>query len=417
MKETRLEPGLISVFRLYVGLRAIMVLLNVSDIALQEDAGWDVAFYLGVGLIEIGILSLYLFWPPMLRKLSQGHLPIALGVSATLPIIAMSAFFYGKLEAEPGLAGHIIYAGGYELLVSLLFSLFLISWQYNFRAVVIFCVWTTMLQIALVARPLRQDWSSLQSMFETLGIRVIIFLILGYLIVRLMNIQREQRRALREANNRLAAYAATIEQLAVSRERNRVACELHDTLAHTLSGLAVQLDSITTLWDSIPPEANAMLQEALTTTRSGLNETRRALQDLRASPLEDLGLNLAIRTLAEDTAVRGKLSMEIELTEDINSLPPEVEHCFYRVAQESLENVLKHAKAQQVSVHLSQIDRLTILAVSDNGEGLVVNKLEQDHHFGIKGMRERAEMIGAKFEITSQPGRGTIINLKWQGKE
>ncbi len=417
MKETRLESGLISVFRLYIGLRAILVLLNVSDIALEEDAGWDVAFYLSVGLIEIGILSLYLFWPPMLPKLSPGHLPIALGISATLPIIAMSAFFYGKLEAEPSLAGHIIYAGGYELLVSLLFSLFLISWQYNFRAVVIFCVGTTMLQLALMAWPLRQDWFSMQLMFETLGIRVIIFLILGYLIVRLINIQREQRRALREANNRLVAYAATIEQLAVSRERNRVARELHDTLAHALSGLAVQLDSITTLWDTIPPQAKAMLQEALTTTRSGLDETRRALQDLRASPLEDLGLNLAIRTLAEDAAARGKLSIEIELTEDINNLPPEVEHCFYRIAQESLENVPKHAQAQKVSLHSTQENGLMTLSISDNGEGFAVDKLEQDHHFGIKGMCERAEMIGAKFEITSQPDRGTIINLKWQGKK
>jgi signal transduction histidine kinase len=417
MNETRLEPGLISVFRLYIGLRAILMLLNVSDIAIDEDADWDVAFYLGVSVVEISLLSLYLFWPPMQRKLSMGHLPIALGISATLPIIAMSAFYYGRLNTEPDIAQHIIYAGGYELLVGLLFTLFLISWQYNFGAVVIFCVWTTILQIALVAWPLSQDWSNIESMFELLGIRVIIFLILGYLIVRLMNIQREQRRALREANNQLVAYAATMEQLAVSRERNRMARELHDTLAHTLSGLAVQLDSMTTLWDSMPPEANTMLTEALTTTRSGLDETRRALQDLRASPLEDLGLNLAIRTLAEDAAARGKLSLEIELTETINNLPPDVEHCFYRVAQESLENVLKHAQAQQVSIHLSQTNEMTTLTISDNGEGFVVDQSAQEYHFGIKGMYERAEMIGAQLDITSQSGQGTTVNLRWQGKE
>jgi signal transduction histidine kinase len=386
---------------------------------MEEDAGWDVnlylMIYLMIGVIEIVILSFYLFWPPMTRKLSRGHLPIALGLSATLPLIAINSFFYGNLNGEPGQA-HIIYMGNYELLVELLIPLFLISWQYKFRAVVVFCLWTTSLQFVLVAQPLWQDSSSMELMFVTLATRTLLFLVLGYLIVRLMTIQREQRRALQEANNRLVAYAATMEQLAVSRERNRVARELHDTLAHTLSGLAVQLDSITTLWISIPPEADAMLQEALITTRSGLDETRRALQDLRATPLEDLGLNLAIRTLAEDAAARGKLSVEIELAETINNLPPEVEHCFYRVAQESLENVLKHARAQQVSVHLAQIDGSMTLTVSDNGVGFAVDEVAQNHHFGIKGMHERAEMIGAIFEIMSQPGQGTTVNLRWQRK-
>ncbi len=414
MKETKIEAGLIPVFRLYIGFRVLEILFIAGDVGIGKILEEIPAFfYFMISLIEISILSLYLFWSPMLRKLEQGHLLITLTISSIMPIIAMSSFLYYE-NPEPGLPAHIIQIGGFELLANLLFSLFLISWQYNFRVVLIFSIGTALLQAALFAWPLRYNLEMMGVMFETLGMRTLVFLVFGYLIVRLMNIQREQRQALKEANNRLVAYTATLEQLATSRERNRMARELHDTLAHTLSGLAVQLDSVTTLWDSIPPKADAMLEEALATTRSGLNETRRALQDLRASPLEDLGLGLAIRTLAEDAATRGNLSLEIELSEALNTFPLEVEHCFYRVAQEALGNVLKHAKAQKVSVHLSQANEHVTLTVTDDGEGFAPNIATQDEHFGLKGIYERAKLIGAILKITSQPGQGTTVLLSWE---
>lgn len=413
MKQTHLEPGLLPVFRLYVGLRLIEVFFQAIDFGLQGKLGEiSPSIYIVISLTEIGILSLYLFWSPLCRKLTHGHLPLVLGISATLPIVAMSSFLYNDPKSH--LMAHIIEEGSVELLANLLIVLVLISWQYHFRAVLLFCLGTSTLQLMLFGLPLSQNSAMMRSMLATLLIRTIVFLIVGYLIVRLMNTQREQRRALRQANDRLVAYAATLEQLAISRERNRMARELHDTLAHTLSGLAVQLDSVTTLWDSIPPEANAMLEKSLATIRSGLDETRRALQALRATPLDDLGLSLAIRTLAEETAARGNLLLEIELPEEANTLPPEVEHCFYRVTQEALENVLKHARAQKVSVHLRQVNGRLALTIEDNGEGFRPDTEAQDHHFGIKGMFERAEMVGAAFEITSQPGQGSTVYLSWE---
>ena len=88
--------------------------------------------------------------------------------------------------------------------------------------------------------------------------RIVIFIIIGFMITRLMKTQREQRAALLQSNVKLTHYATTLEQLAISQERNRLARELHDTLAHTLSGLAVQLDAVSTLWDDPPGQVDAL---------------------------------------------------------------------------------------------------------------------------------------------------------------
>src|SRR4029078_5838718 len=107
-----------------------------------------------------------------------------------------------------------------------------------------------------------------------------------------------------EANAKLVDYASTNEQLAVTRERNRVARDMHDTLAHTLSAVSVQLEAADSVWDSQPQQAHELLQKSLASARAGLGETRRAVRALRASPLDDLGLGLALRDLAESTADR-----------------------------------------------------------------------------------------------------------------
>src|SRR5439155_20678930 len=128
-------------------------------------------------------------------------------------------------------------------------------------------------------------------------------------------------------------HAGTLESLAVSRERNRMARELHDTLAHTLSGLSVQLETVEAYWDVEPRTAHAMLDRALEATRDGLQETRRALKALRASPLDDLGLGLALRRMAESAVARANIELDLEIPEQVPPLAPDVEHCIYRVAQ------------------------------------------------------------------------------------
>jgi signal transduction histidine kinase len=207
-------------------------------------------------------------------------------------------------------------------------------------------------------------------------------------------------------------YAAALEELTISRERNRLARELHDTLAHTLSGLVVQLEAIATIWGSMPLKASAMLEQALDTTRAGLSETRRALQDLLATPLEDLGLTLAIRSLAENVAARGGLRLQLDVPGHIDDLSPEVKQVYYRVAQEALENVVQHASASQVSVSLRHSSGQLILEVSDDGVGFAEESIISCDQLGIKGMQERADLIGGTLEVESQVRQGTTIRLR-----
>ena len=244
--------------------------------------------------------------------------------------------------------------------------------------------------------------------------RTIAFLIIGFIITRLMTAQRVQRKALADANRKLVQYASTVEQLTISRERNRLSRELHDTLAHTLSALAVQVDAVMAVWEPIPDKAREMLEGMLDNTRRGLDETRRALRDLRAAPLEDMGLALAVRALAEDFAARHELSLQLDVPEDIDSLPPEIEHGYYRVAQEALENIAQHAGAQHVKVMLSCNNGDLYLEVTDDGKGFDADLSGAEQGFGLQGMRERAELIGADLEVKNSLDGGTIVQLSME---
>jgi len=206
-----------------------------------------------------------------------------------------------------------------------------------------------------------------------------------------------------------------LEDLTISRERNRMARELHDTLAHTLSALAVQLETVKAYWEVDPMAAQGMLDKSLETTRSGLQETRRALKSLRASPLDDLGLVLALRKMAEETAARANLRLELSLPDQPVSDSAEGAHAIYRVAQEAMANAAHHAQAQTLAVRLSVNGSGLSLEVRDDGQGFNRQQGQTAGHFGLAGMVERAQLAGGQLTIDSRPGRGTTIRLVIEG--
>ena len=242
-------------------------------------------------------------------------------------------------------------------------------------------------------------------------IRTSAFILIGYLVVKMMTTQRRLRQELAQTNTRLAQYAGTLDQLATSRERNRLARELHDVVAHSLSGAAVELEAVKVLWDSEPVRAQAMLDQSLKTIRSGLTETRRALQSLRATPLEDMGLALAVRHLAESISSRAGIQVDLDIGDELGDYAPDAEQCVYRVAEEALANAAEHARAHCISIRLAQNSRQLCLVVADDGQGFDPQQVDRSHSYGLRGMQERAEMAGGYFTVQSQPGGGTTISL------
>ena len=414
MKDKGIEPGLLNIFRLFIGLETVayLFLTAYSGPILNAFLSKDVNPTRDqVNLATSFLLLLYLSIPWLERKLKRFYLPLALIAATIFPMINSSVYFVTRLE-EVSL--NIVFSA-FQLIPLLFVPLVLIAWQYSFREVLLFSLLTGIYDVSsawIIAE--RLNLSVLQIMGVDF-LRTTSFIIVGYIICELIKTQRDQRRHLMDANVRLAQHALTLEQLAVSRERNRLARELHDTLAHTLSGLAVQLEAIKTILDPEQIETAEMLEVSLATTRSGLSETRRALRDLRAAPLTDLGLCLALRTLAESTAERANLELESRIPEEMADLPPHVEQGIYRIAQETFENIIQHANAHRLSVTLAQLDNRIELSIMDDGQGFSPDIISPGEHFGLQGMEERASMIGAVLTVSSNQDHGTTIQLTLEG--
>jgi signal transduction histidine kinase len=218
-------------------------------------------------------------------------------------------------------------------------------------------------------------------------IQTVIFLAVGFAISYLMSRLRRQQQSLEDANIRLTHYASTLDQLATTRERNRLARELHDTLAHTLSGLSVQLETTKAYWDVDQEMARSSLERSLAAAHSGLQETRRALKALRASPLDDLGLAAAIKGLADGAAARSNLALELSLPNNIPVLSPDVEQAVYRIAQEAIANVVNHANAKKLTVQLEFTGGKLKLLVRDDGAGFEPEKINKASQFGLTNAR------------------------------
>ncbi|MCX6030182.1 MAG: sensor histidine kinase [Chloroflexi bacterium] len=412
-RRSTLEPGLLSLFRMLTAFRVGLVMLGALGIQ-RHSGAWSTLL---LGLADGSVLLVYLAWPGLPRRLGRLYLPLGLGIAVVGPLLTQHAL---APFSEIWTVAPLLMA--WQQLPVLLIPVVLIAWQYGFRAALIVIIGTPLLDLGLAF--LFGGSSGIMSLFPAeasldlarglavaLFSRTITLLVAGYMVSRLVMAQRQQRAALAQANARLVGYAATLEQLTTSRERNRLARELHDTLAHSLSAMAVQLEAADALWDTAPDEARRRLARSLDTTRDGLAETRRALQALRASPLDDLGLGLAVRALGESVAARNRLAVDVQAPETIERLSPAVEQCVYRVAQEALENVTRHAVARRVSVGLDVQGQRVVLTVADDGQGFDVAAALADDRFGVRGMQERAEMVGGALEVTSAPGQGTMVRL------
>jgi len=196
-------------------------------------------------------------------------------------------------------------------------------------------------------------------------------------------------------------------------ERSRISLELHDEAGQALTALKLNLALIR---DSLPQElANIRNQmaEAISLTESTMNQVRSLAHNLRPPALDAVGLNQTMKDYCKRIARQTDLQMEYNGV-DIPELPGHYQSSLYRVLQESLTNVIKHAQATQVSVELRIEEKIVYLQIADNGKGFIYQAASSDPKkgIGLMGIEERMEALGGTMEIFSQPGHGTILQVQ-----
>lgn len=212
---------------------------------------------------------------------------------------------------------------------------------------------------------------------------------------------------LRRANHRLASYATQAEELATTRERNRLAREIHDNLGHYLTIVNVQIEAARTVMEKDPEKAADALSKAQRLTQEGLSSVRQSVSALRESPLGERPLSDAIHALATETEAAG-LATTVTINGNIRPLDPKIELTLYRAVQESLTNVRKHAHATHTELTLDYNQTTHVdLIVQDNGRGAQ----ETENGFGLLGLKERIQLLDGQLNIETTPGAGFALHI------
>ena len=201
------------------------------------------------------------------------------------------------------------------------------------------------------------------------------------------------------------------EETAAAAERTRLARELHDAVTQTLFSASLIAEVLPDLWQMNETEARRRLEELRQLTRGALAEMRTLLVELRPNALVQIPLADLVQQLCESMIGRARLPIEVS-AEGQRKLTPDVQVALYRITQEALNNVVKHSRATQAIVTLRLQDTVR-LSIADNGSGFDPALVSADH-LGLKIMRERADAIGARLSISSEPGEGTQVTVSWK---
>jgi two-component system NarL family sensor kinase len=208
-----------------------------------------------------------------------------------------------------------------------------------------------------------------------------------------------------------ARLAENATQLARAEERTRIAREIHDTLAQGLTAIALNIEGAMHRLDKHPQQARQRLERALAMARENLEDARRSVLDLRSAarlegkPLAEALAGLA-RSFTSDTGVRVEVHAE-----NVTGLSLRTESELFRIAQETLTNVRKHAHARCVQIALRRRGTTVTLAIQDDGSGFSPRTRHAETH-GLIGMRERAKLLGGRLEVSSAPGKGTRVTAR-----
>jgi two-component system nitrate/nitrite sensor histidine kinase NarX len=207
---------------------------------------------------------------------------------------------------------------------------------------------------------------------------------------------------------------AQLREAAAAAERERLARELHDAVTQALFSASLIAETLPQVWERYPEEGQRGLEQLRRLTRGTLAEMRSLLLELRPAALSEQRLDALLRQLADGMRARTMTAVTTTVIGDC-SLPLEVRFALYRIAQEALNNVTKHARASQVTIGLECTLEKTALRIDDDGCGFDLEHTRAQQ-MGLRIMRERAQDIGADLWIQSQPGQGTALLVTWPGE-
>jgi signal transduction histidine kinase len=217
----------------------------------------------------------------------------------------------------------------------------------------------------------------------------------------------------RQVARQTAVIGGQLQREAVAEERVRIAREFHDTVQQQLAGINLELETTELNFERSPVEARESVKLSRQMIRHSLAETRQTIWDLRSPTLERGGLVAAIDDLASSLRKSNSAQIGFQTTGESRRLPGSVEQALFRIAQEAVTNALKHGQARHCDVTIDFEPRTVHLRVRDDGVGFPPGSTAGDGqpHFGVLGMQERANKMGATFEIRSQPGKGTTVDV------
>lgn len=264
---------------------------------------------------------------------------------------------------------------------------------------------------------INQNLSRLASMPESWQVSVfqtnviilfmLVLLFVCLLVDALLNSHKSQQK-LEVAHTQLQQYALQIEGQAALQERNRIAREIHDSLGHSLTAQTILLENVLLFWEQEPKRAQSYLFDAKDSAYQALKEVSRSVAALRDAPQSDKPLQTGITELVSRVCQSTPMTpvCEINVT---TTLSDELNLAAYRIVQEALTNVVKHAQATKLSVHLSTKPQCLHVQVLDDGKGFDPSK--NTTGFGLRGMKERAISLGGTFQIWSSPGTGCRVSV------
>jgi PAS domain S-box-containing protein len=202
-------------------------------------------------------------------------------------------------------------------------------------------------------------------------------------------------------------------ELAALQERQRLAQNLHDAVNQSLFSAGLIAEVLPRLWERDQGEARRSLEDLRRLTRGALAEMRALLAELRPNTLTDSELGDLLRLLSNAFTGRTNIPVALSLNGE-GSLPAEPQVAFYRICQEALNNIAKHAKASRVEISLCRDGGALELHIRDNGCGFIASEPAHSGHYGLGMMRERAEAVNAELTVSGRPGHGSEITLRWR---